>query len=124
MMTLLPALGLAAGCAGAVYPPVLAPEAAAVELPASPEARAQVALDRIAADCEVQGRRCVTYMQEDIYPPIQIPSTDRYFVTSQPQEVRSLGFQLRFDWGGYGLDLERGNTLAYNFNQDPGGPGP
>ena len=127
MMTSLPALGLVvlAGCAGSVFPPALPPAAASVALPASPEERAQVAVDRIVADCEVQGRACVSYVQDDIYPPIQIPSTDRYFVTSQPQEVRSLGFQLRYDWGGYDLDVERGNTLTWDFNQDPPGrPGP
>lgn len=127
MMTSLPVLGLAvlAGCAGAVYPPVLPPAAASVALPASPEARAEAAVERIAADCQVQGRACVTYTQDNIYPPIQEPSTERYFVTSQPQEVRSLGFQLRYDWGGNDLDVERGNTLTWNFNQDPPGrPGP
>lgn len=84
----------------------------------TPEARAERALDRIAHACEDESG-CATYVQDDIYPNVQVSSVERYFVTSLPQEVRSVGFQLRFDPGGDRLEIERGNTLAYRFDEDP-----
>lgn len=124
-LTLMLAISLC-GCAGQVFPPpapgrviALGPIGSTAAAPETPEARAQEVVDRIAAYCAEYGEECVAYFQPDIYPNVEVPATVRYFVTSREQEVRSLGFEVRWDPGTSRFEIERGNTLTYNFNQDP-----
>lgn len=115
---------LAMGCGSTVFAPTLPETPAAMATPLSavdvvPEARAVDNVERIAHSCAERGPACASYYIDDPYPDLQVPAAQRYFPTSLPQEVRSLGFQLRFDWGGDELEIERGNTLTYNFDEDP-----
>src|SRR5690606_9346602 len=119
-LTLTIALGTTA-CAGTVYPPVLEESPPTATLPTTPEALAQNAMDRIAADCE-DHLGCATYVEDDIYPNIVLPSAERYFAPTRAEEVPPVGFELRFAPGGDTLAFVRGNTLTGEYGLNPNPP--
>ncbi len=74
--------------------------------------------------CEREGGQCAERerLTRYPYPDVQVPASQRYYIATLPQQVESLGLEIRFDPGTNRYEVERGNTLAYPGTIDPGGP--
>jgi hypothetical protein len=92
--------------------------------PQTPEDRAELVLDTTARACERDAPECAERERVEPHLPLpdaELPASQRYYVATLPQQVMSVGFELRWDPGTRRYEIERGNTLGYPSNQDPGG---
>jgi hypothetical protein len=108
--------GLGSGASGDVIeapaPAPTAPEDAVQTTPESAETRAERALGTLNEYCARHGDACIASLRSEA-PAVQVPEQEWRFVSSQVQELRSLGFIVRWDPGSRRAEIAPGNTLSH-----------
>jgi hypothetical protein len=105
---------LVAGCAPPVEEspiPAYTVGGEALNRPETARDRAVAVMDELGRFCAAESDECESQpLRPARYPNVQVPEATRRFVTDNEQELRSLGFQLRWDPGSRRYEIERGNT--------------
>ncbi len=98
-------------------PPRAAGSEALLDRPETAEDRVQSALADLDRFCGERGEECAAYAEPRRYPNVQVPENTRRYVNDRQQEVRTLGFEIRWDPGTSRYDIVAGNSPT--FRGDP-----
>lgn len=83
--------------------------------------RADAVLAELRAFCTGHGDECGAAARPDVYPNVEVSEVDRRFVDDHRQELRTLGFVVRWDEEARRFEVDRGNTPTFrgDLRDDP-----
>lgn len=89
-------------------------------LPETDEERAQRVLGTLNEYCAGHQAACLATFESEA-PPVQVPDHEWRSIRNQQQELRSLGFIVRWDPGTGRAEIHRGNTPTFrgDIQSDP-----
>jgi hypothetical protein len=92
--------------------------------PETAEDRAEQALAALDLVCQDHPLDCEAHFWPELHPDAQVPAVVDRFVTAQVQELRTLGFIVRWEPGARQIEIERGNTLTFRGDPQSDPPAP
>lgn len=82
------------------------------QAPDTDEQRAERVLATLNEYCAGHDQACLAHFSSEA-PSVQVPDHEWRFIQSQEQELRTLGFIVRWDPGTGRAEIDRGNTLTF-----------
>lgn len=87
---------------------------ASTELPVTPEDRAAEALADLEDFCASRTAECAAHARPSVYPSTDVPVTTAERIDARTQELRTLGFMVRWEPGANRYEIVRGNSPTWS----------